>query len=563
MTLIDVLIGVALMLVIFTGLVGLLRSSLQVASHAKARSVATALAESQMEYVRSLGYDAVGTVGGIPAGPIPQVATTTQNGIPFTVRTFIQFEDDPRDGAGASDANGIVTDYKRIKVGVSYVVGGLARSVELVSSYAPPGIETTTGGGTLRVNVVNAAGAGVPGASVRIVNSALAPAVDLTTFSDADGVVFLPGAPTSTQYRITVTKAGYSSAQTYERDATNQNPTPGFLTVVQNQTTTGTFAIDLLASLTVRTMLPVASTTARDPFADASGVSALANTQVVGGAITLAGAAGSYAPAGTAIGASVAPTFLARWGTASSTVSLPAGTGAVLQVRDGSGALLPDTVLPGNAAGFTGPVSLAGVSTSTYPALALSVSLTTASASSTPEVLEWGIEYARGPIPVGNIPFALSGGKTIGTTGAGDPILKTSASTSTDAAGQRALSLEWDAYALSLPNHTVVEACGAPPFELAPGASQTTTLMVASSTPNALLVSVENTGGAPVAGASVTLSRSGFSRVVQTTACGSAHFGALTAASDYSLTVTAPGFTTFTASGIPVSGRGFYAVPLE
>jgi hypothetical protein len=160
MSFMDVIIGTALMLIIFTALIGLLRTSLQVASLAKTRSIATTIAEGQMEYIRSLSYDQVGTVGGIPSGTIAQNASTTQNGISFPIRTLIEYVDDPADGTGSGDANGITTDYKRIKVSVTYFANNRSQTVDLVSNYAPPGLETTTGGGTLKVIVVNATGAG-------------------------------------------------------------------------------------------------------------------------------------------------------------------------------------------------------------------------------------------------------------------------------------------------------------------------------------------------------------------------------------------------------------------
>src|SRR5581483_7422951 len=126
------------------------------------------------------------------------------------------------------------------------------------------------GGGTLQINVVNAGGGPVPGASVQIVNSATSPSVNVTTFSDAFGTVFLPGAATSSQYQIYVSKSGYSSAQTYAHDQVNVNPTPGYLTVSGNQTTTSTFAIDLLSHLTVRTYSPIETDVFSDLFANAS-----------------------------------------------------------------------------------------------------------------------------------------------------------------------------------------------------------------------------------------------------------------------------------------------------
>ncbi len=57
--------------------------------------------------------------------------------------------------------------------------------------------------------------------------------VNLTTLSDVNGNVYLPGAQPATDYQVSVTKSGYSTAQTYARDSTNQNPTPGYMTVVK------------------------------------------------------------------------------------------------------------------------------------------------------------------------------------------------------------------------------------------------------------------------------------------------------------------------------------------
>ncbi|HWU24127.1 MAG TPA: carboxypeptidase-like regulatory domain-containing protein, partial [Candidatus Paceibacterota bacterium] len=510
---------------------------------------------------RSLSYDQVGTVGGIPTGLIAQNATTTMNGIDFPVRTFIQYVDDPADGVGAADTNGITTDYKRIKVSVSYYANGRTQTVDIISNYAPQGLETTTNGGTLKISVVNANGAGVAGASVHIVNASTSPSIDLTTFSDATGVVFLPGAPTSTQYQVAVTKNGYSSAQTYARDTTNQNPTPGYLTVVKGQTTTGTFAIDLVSTLVVNTFLPIATSTFADTFSTGANVTTLSNAVVSGGAVQLSTGSDGYSLSGNAVSVAQAPTYLAQWGVATATTSVPAGTSVRFHIVDGSGTLLPDTALPGNATGFTSSVDLSAVSTSTYPSLALSADLTTSATTTTPLLQDWSISYARGPIPFAGVPFTLTGTKIIGSTGAGVPIYKTTISTSTGATGTRSLSLEWDGYSMALGSYDTVSACNAPPYALSPGATVTSTLMIGSSTTNMVLVNVSDTNGA-VSGASVTLSSGGYTKTLPSDSCGSAYFGGLSSGT-YSVTATKTGYTTFNATGVTVSGHVFYPVPLE
>lgn len=559
-TLVDTVIGVFLVVIVFLALVGLMRASLLVSSLAKAKAGATAVANTQMEYIRSLPYDSVGTVGGIPAGAIPQYATTTANAIPYGIRTFIEYVDDPADGTGASDTNGITTDYKRIKVAVTYTLKGRLREVDMVSNYAPASIETSTGGGTLKVVVVSSAGAPVSGASVRVVNASTSPAVDVTTFTDATGVVLLGGAATSTQYQIYVSKNGYSSAQTYARDTNNQNPTPGYLTVVKNTTTTATFAIDLLSTLTLRTFYPVMATSTTDTLVDASKLGTLTNTQLTSGTLTLAGDSGSgYAASGNGKTMLVAPARLVSWLSASTTIVTSGSTQLRAHVVDSTGALLPDSVLSGNSTGFTGSsINLSGVSTTTYPSLGLSFDLSTSDASSTPALDLWAISSLVGPTPVPNVSVTLTGAKTIGSTGAGAPIYKASVATTTGAQGANTLSLEWDSYSLTLTGYDVIDACSAPPFSLTAGSSQDQSLYLAASTGNSLLVTVRDSAGNIVPGATVTLTKTGYSGSGTTSACGTAYFSGLAAASSYTVQIQKTGYTTTSAANVNVSGHSFY-----
>lgn len=142
MTLIEVIVAVALFVTLFLALLGILRVSLQLSALAKAKAVAVELANTQMEYLRGLPYASLGTVGGTPSGTIPQVSTSTVNGVGYPVRTYIAYYDDSADGTAAGDTNGIRTDYKKAKVTVTYSVNGRAGRVTLLSNFVPAGIET-------------------------------------------------------------------------------------------------------------------------------------------------------------------------------------------------------------------------------------------------------------------------------------------------------------------------------------------------------------------------------------------------------------------------------------
>jgi hypothetical protein len=141
MGLIDVIIGIGLMVVVFMAIFTALRVAFELAQLAKAKAVATQLASSRVEYLRSLSYASLGTVGGTPSGAIPPVATSTVSGGTYVVRTAISYIDDSADGTGPQDSNDILEDYKTARISVSYVIHGKHQSLVLVSNFIPTGIE--------------------------------------------------------------------------------------------------------------------------------------------------------------------------------------------------------------------------------------------------------------------------------------------------------------------------------------------------------------------------------------------------------------------------------------
>lgn len=140
--LIDVIVGVSLLLIVFTSLFGLLEVTVRLSTLAKAKAAATVLATTQMEYLRSLPYSSLGTVSGTPSGTIPDSATTTVQGAPYVVETRISYYDDPADGQGAADSNNAPNDYKQVLVRVSYTIHAATSTVSLASIFAPSGVET-------------------------------------------------------------------------------------------------------------------------------------------------------------------------------------------------------------------------------------------------------------------------------------------------------------------------------------------------------------------------------------------------------------------------------------
>ena len=551
--LVETVVGVGIFVVVFLAIAGLLHLSLRVSIPGRGQAAAAALAESELEYLRGLSYDALGVVGGIPSGSIPATSQMTVNGISYTTRVFISYVDDPADGLEDEDENGILTDYKLARVTVSYEMREIEKEITLLSTFAPPSIESSTGGGTLRVAVVNAIGEGVGGAAVAIVNASTDPVVNLTTFSNASGKVFLGGAAPSSEYEITVTKSGYSSARTYAQTTENVNPSPGLLTVAKDEITVGTFAIDLLSSLTLKTFSPLATTTYADTFADETGLAAMASTTVAGGAVELLPGEAS----GSARGILYAPQYLAHWGEASAAFALPDATSIHLHIYDAFGALIPDSVLPGNGAGFDAfPLSLAGISSALYPELALGATLETATAES-PRLLDWELSAVVGPTPLPNVPFTVAGAKTIGSTSGGTPIYKTVVDSSTGDNGSKTLSLEWDGYAVSVPGYDLIETCPLFPYAIPPAESIEASLVLGPETSSRLLATVQDASGASVEDAFVELSATDFSESKYSSACGSAYFGDVPSGA-YTVTISKAGYATAAFPEVSVENQTFF-----
>ncbi len=566
--LIDVLIAVFILSISFVAVFAVLRLSTELVGHTRARIGATALANEAIEYARSLPYNSVGTVGGIPTGAIPQSETILFNGITYTRRILIQYVDDPKDGLAGADANNLTADYKRIKVEVSWVLRGNARKFSVISNIVPKGIETIAGGGTLQISVIDALGAAVPGAKVHIENNSLVPPISIDTYANAAGTVLFPGSPSGSSYEITVTRAGMSTDQTYDTNAGNPNPNPRHLTVLQDQITSQTFQIDFLGSKTIQTFLPITQTTWQDTFADANKIFEFASTTVVGGVLELVQTA-EYEPTGYAISHSIQPATLRSWDSFSWNDALPLGTSILYRVDyiDGGNNVVPvpDTVLPGNTAGFsTSPVNISSIDPLQYPSIQVVGELSTTDTNVTPSVLDWHISYTTGPTPLPSISFTLQGKKTIGTTGAGAPIYKYNQSLTTNGVGTTAvLPLEYDVYDIIVAASTgydIGEVCPPQPFTLDPGISTTTGISLVPNSAHSLLVVVKNGAKSVLSGATIHLYDSGgIDRTQATGGCGQTFFsnlpqGTVGGGNPYSISVTLSGYQVYTSTEVDVSG---------
>jgi len=229
---------------------------------ARNRLGATALANQKMEMVRSLDYDIIGTkhwngaswVYGIPGGDILEDETVQASNATFQVHTVVRYIDDSYDGTLGGSPNDLAsTDYKTVRIAVSWGDGSSSREVVTFATVSPEGVESASNTGVLSINILNDAGDGISGATVRVVNTTLG--VDFTDLTDASGNLMRPGAAPGTQnYEIIATKGGYYGVQTYPAaPASSFDPLDFHASVSAAAVNQKSLVMDELVDLTIET----------------------------------------------------------------------------------------------------------------------------------------------------------------------------------------------------------------------------------------------------------------------------------------------------------------------
>lgn len=553
-TLIDVLVGTAIFSMVFITLLTSFQAAAEFANRNRLRANALSIANDHLETIRALPYDSIGTVSGLPWGTIPQTQDVTYDGKQYSLRTFIQYVDDPADGTGVADS--LAADYKRIKAEVSYEYHDETASFSLVTTVAPPSQEALAGAGVLQLLVKDASNNPVSDATLHVFNDTIATTVDITTFTNANGAVSLPGAWAGDGYEITISKSGYSGAQTYDATVSNPAPSPGHANVLVGQVMELIFKIDLLSRLSVLTRALPTRGLLDDDFADDTQLSALTSTEVTAGGLVLTGGPAAYAPTGQATSVTIAPASLGSWLLFSWTDTVPVGTEAryhVLYNNAGTYELVPDADLPGNSAGFTdSPLDIGVLDSGTYPDLQVRAVFTSTDAGLTPALTTWHVSYMSAPAALPGIGFSLQGLKTIGTS----PVqYKYSETHTTDGTGAWVDdAMEWDEYTLALTTagYQVAEGCPSLPVSLDPGTDVTQVLTLAPDSSDALRLTVLDPFGGIVPRAEVRVVGGAVDTTAATGACGVAYVPNL-ANDTYTVTVSAAGFAPFSAS-VPVDG---------
>lgn len=132
------------------------------------------------------------------------------------------------------------------------------KPISLTGQVAPKNLETASTNGALFIRVFDANGQPIQDAAVHVVNVATTSTIVIDDITDANGMLqIIDVPPGSNAYRITVSKSGYSTDSTYPPGGSG-NPTPSKAdaTVLLQQVTQVSFAIDRVSTLTLSSVSP-------------------------------------------------------------------------------------------------------------------------------------------------------------------------------------------------------------------------------------------------------------------------------------------------------------------
>ncbi|MBU1038654.1 hypothetical protein KKC17_00225 [Patescibacteria group bacterium] len=269
-TLLQALLGLALFTVITLSLYDVYLQLTKSVKKNRLVTAATLLATEKMEVVRNLPYQSVGLVNGLPSGSLPADSLDSKDNVIFTVQYNVRNIDDPFDGTiGGLPNDTAPADYKQVTVTVSCSTClPFFNPVSLTTIVAPKNLENTGNNGALIIKAINASGQPINGALVHITNSTVSPIIDLTDTTDNQGNLLLVDVPPAQEsYRIVVSKTGYSTDRTYAPDDPIViNPVKTDATVIAQEVTSLTFAIDLLSQLNISTINSTCEAIANIPF---------------------------------------------------------------------------------------------------------------------------------------------------------------------------------------------------------------------------------------------------------------------------------------------------------
>jgi prepilin-type N-terminal cleavage/methylation domain-containing protein len=180
-TLVEVLISMLILSTIITCLCMSLVVSSKTSLNNKYNMTSINLANESMEYIRSLQFVEVGTVGGDPAGVILQTKTENVNGIDYKISTTVNWEEE-----GDWDVSGNADwDYKSVRVEVvPQGMEGIPSLTKVIETFVTrDSAQPPLTGGNIRLRLVKGSDTDIliPNAKIRLTTGPSAPRQVMTS----------------------------------------------------------------------------------------------------------------------------------------------------------------------------------------------------------------------------------------------------------------------------------------------------------------------------------------------------------------------------------------------
>ncbi|MFA6295291.1 MAG: carboxypeptidase regulatory-like domain-containing protein [Candidatus Paceibacterota bacterium] len=249
-SLIEVLVGTALFIVVAVPAYGAFANLFKLANASKARTLAVHLADEQFEIIRNMPYVSVGLTNGIPQGILFQTQSLTRGGVEFAVNLTVR-------NINLSTST-VQASSKLVEVEVTCPNCQSFQPVVLTGQVSPANLQSAGNGGALVVQVFDANGQPIPNANV-VVQSIATSTITNTDVTNNDGLLNIIGVPPGANtYRVTVNKSGYSEDRTYPLGGSgNPDPVKPDITVLNQEISQASFAIDKLSTLHFSSVTPL------------------------------------------------------------------------------------------------------------------------------------------------------------------------------------------------------------------------------------------------------------------------------------------------------------------
>jgi hypothetical protein len=217
----------------------------------KAKNVASQLAESDQERLRSM---TIGTINNLRDS-----RTESSDGDVYTIDSRADWVNDTSGTASCSGSN-TSFDYMKIRSTVSWAGMGSAKPVVADSLRAVPNGSFGSTQGSIAIEILDRNGAGVPGVSVSITG-----AKNFTETTNSNGCIFIGFVPAGT-YGVAFSKSGYVESKLPNRTSISDS-----MVVAGEQTSTQSYLYDAAGTASVRFRTTTTVCTSPCTLANANG----------------------------------------------------------------------------------------------------------------------------------------------------------------------------------------------------------------------------------------------------------------------------------------------------